>query len=219
MSLKGLMITGAVLLTLLLLSQIRLWVLAGYTASGAILRVGLGPFALTLFQTSLIKSDKKAKKAARRAEKKAARKGRKKPAVKEEKTEYRGAALELFWELFDMFLEVGSRFKRKLRIDFIQLHLVWGAEDPADAAIGYGRAQGVLHTILPLLEVNFKVKETAATIDIDYTLEKPTINVKVACSLTVMQAIALGTYAGRKALMGYLRHRRRNQPKKEKAVR
>jgi hypothetical protein len=218
MSLKGLMITGAVLLTFLLLSQIRLWVLAGYTASGVLLRAGLGPFALTLFHTSLPKSDKKAQKTARRAEKRAARKGRKKP-VKEEETESRGAALDLFWEILDMFLEVGSRFKRKLRIDFIQLHLIWGAADPSDAAIGYGRAQGVLHTILPLLEVNFKVKETAATIDIDYTLEKPTINVKVACSLTLMQAIALGAYAGRKALKGYLRHRRNHKPKKEKAVR
>lgn len=214
MSLKGLMITGAVILALLLLSQIRLWALAGYTASGGLLRAGLGPFGLTLFHASRPKPDRKAKRAA----KKTGRKERKRP-VKEEAVQERGAALELFWELFDTFLEVGSRFKRKLRIDLVQLRITWGAKDPADAAIGYGRAQAVLHTILPLLEVNFKVKETAAAIDIDYTLEKPTVYVKVACSLTLMQAITLGVYAGRKALAGYLRHKRNNQPKKEKAVR
>jgi len=214
MSLKGLMITGAVLLVLLLLSQVRLWALAGYTSSGALLRVGLGPFGLTLFRASLPKSDRKVRRAARKAGRRERKKSAKEVQIKE-----RGAALELFWEIFDQFLEVGSRFKRKLRIDFIQLHITWGAKDPADAAIGYGSAQGVLHIILPLLEVNFKVKETAATVDIDYTLEKPTVYVKVACSLTVMQAITLGVYAGRKALTGYLRHKRRNQPKKEKAVR
>ena len=214
MSLKGLMITGAILLTLLLLSQIRLWALAGYTASGALLRAGLGPFGFTLFHASLPTSDPKT----RRAAKKAGRRERKR-SEREAEAKERGAALELFWDIFDMFLEVSSRFKRKLRIDLIQLHITWGAADPADAAIGYGRAQGVLHTILPLLEVNFKVKETAATIDIDYTLEKPTVYAKVACSLTMMQAITLGVYAGRKALKGYLRHRRHNKQKKEKAVR
>lgn len=215
---KGLMITGAVVLALLLLSQIRLWALAAYTSAGALLRAGIGPLGITLYHAALPPSDKKAKRAARRAAKKTARKERKRP-VKEAEIKERGAALELFWELLDMFLEVGSRFKRKLCIDLFQVRLTWGAADPADAAIGYGRAQGVLHTILPLLEVNFQVKETAATVDIDYTLEKPTVYVKVMCSLTLMQAATLGVYAGRKALEGYLRHKRNHKPKKEKAVR
>jgi hypothetical protein len=181
------------------------WVLLEYEASGFRAWAGLGPFYFTIFPTNL-----KWKKRKDPGGKK--RKAKLVQKAHEEEQEKKGISLELFREMLDLGLKVAGRFRRKLRIDQLQMYLTWGAEDPADAAISYGFAHAVMHGLLALLEVNFQVKEKTARIYLDYTVDKPNIYMKAACSITIVQALSLGFYAG---VRGFNIYRKQKQKKKE----
>lgn len=219
--LNGWLIVALILVAILLLLQVRIWVVGEYRKGGPLLQAGWGPVRVTLYprkkksEKALLRLQKKEEKRKQRMLKKA------KPAEpKEEKKEARkiGETLELLWELLPVMKEAGRKFKGNLRIKELTIHLTWGGSDPADAAISYGAAQAVMAGVLPVLEANFKVKKTNAVIDMDYTIDKPNIYVKAALSITVMQALSLGLYAGRRAFGVYRAHRKKNKQIKEKAV-
>jgi hypothetical protein len=55
-----------------------------------------------------------------------------------------GGELELVREFLPLAAEAAGNFKRKIRIDWIMIDLCWAATDPADVALGFGLANGVL---------------------------------------------------------------------------
>ena len=197
--LKLLFFTGIFALILLLLLRCRVWVLLEYETSGLHLWIGVGAFYISLYPMNLRRKKRNVKKVVKRVE---------------EKEKKEGAALEPFREFFHLSLEIAQRFQQKLCIDLLQLHLNWGAEDPADAAISYGFAHAVMNSFLALLEVNFTVKEKNTRIQLDYSLDKPNIYAKASCSLAVKQAFSLGLYAGRRAFTIYRKQKKKETMKK-----
>lgn len=200
--LKALLITGLVLLFLFLVLQIRLRVLLEYEAAGVLLRLGLGPFRFTLYPFPIKRRAKQKKQKAVKAKK---QKKEGKPQAK------KGISLSLFQELFELSLDTLQGFKDKLRIDELIILLNWGLEDPADAAISYGYANAVLGGLLAFLEANFKVKKRRGEIQLDYTLERPTVYLKAACSLTMRQALSFGLRAGIRAFGIYRRQKKQTK--------
>ena len=179
--------------------QVRIKVRMIYEAAGLQVRAGFGVFQMQVFPLK----KKKPKKAEKKKEKR-----------KKEETEPKskiGASLPFFQELLGMGIESAKRFKRKLRIDLLLLHLTWSGKDPADAAIQYGYANGVLHNLLRLLEASFHVKKKSLALDLDYTLEKPAIYANVALSMTLGQALSIGLYAGTKTVGIIMRQRKRKK--------
>jgi len=183
-----------------------------YELSGLHAWAGLGPFYLSVFPFR-----KKKKKQKEPSRKKKNAKQMKEETLQEEQKK-KGLSLELFRELLDLGLETMGRFRKKIRIDMLQMRLTWGAEDPADAAISYGYAHAVLNGLLALLEVNFQVKERQVRIHLDYTLDKPNIYVKASCSLKMYQMISLGFYAGVRAFDLYRKQSRKKKERLKKAV-
>lgn len=208
--LKILFVTGPIVFVILLFLLSRLWLLLEYEASGIHIWAGMGPFYLSIYPIR----QKEKRKLTMNKEKKARK--LKKKALQEE-PEKNGVTLELFREMLDLSLNVLGRFRRKIRIDQLQMRLMWGAEDPADAAISYGYANAVLSGLLALLEVNFKVKERLVRVHLDYTLDKPNIFVKASCSLKLYQALSLGLYAGTRAF-GIYRKQMKKKVLLKKAV-
>jgi DNA-directed RNA polymerase subunit L len=204
MELNILFITSALALLLLLLLQSRIWVLLEYEAGGLTVWAGLGFVYLTVYP---FPKKVKLKKTKRKA----------KELVEEEK-EKEGLSLELFWELFELGQNILRQFQQKLRIDKLLLFLTWGMEDPADAAVSYGLAQGAMASLLALMEVNFHVKEAVYRIHLDYTVEKPKIYVKTSCSLSLQQALRLGISTGVKALKLYRKQKKQKKETIKKAV-
>lgn len=197
--LKALLITGLVLLFLLLVLQVRLRLLLVYEAGGALLRLGLGSFRVTVYPVPTKRTNRR----------------RKQKAVKEKKQQEEGGVqpkkgmeLPLVQELIELWLDTRQGFKDRLRIDELILLLNWGLEDPADAAISYGYANAVMGGLLALLEENFKVKKRRDEIRLDYTLDKPNVYMKAACSLTMWQGLSFGLHAGRRVFAIYRRQKK-----------
>ena len=61
---------------------------------------------------------------------------------------------------------------RRLRIDPLEVSVIFGGKDPADTAIHYGRANAVLWNLMPRLEEIFKIPDPAIHLGMDYASGK-----------------------------------------------
>ena len=109
-------------------------------------------------------------------------------------------------------LDAVGALKRRIRIDDVDLTLIWGGSDPASIAIGYGRANAALGALWPLVENNFKVKRRSLDIRMDYGRTEPAVEVTAAFTLTLGQVLTLAVWHGGRVLIQWVRSGRPARP-------
>ena len=112
----------------------------------------------------------------------------------------KGGGLEYAKRLLPIALEAAGQFQKKLKIDILDLELTIGGQDPADAAMAYGWANGALGALwYPLVE-GFHVVDGRARVRLD--LEAPAVSLRGRASLSLKlgQVCWLAVYFGIKAL-------------------
>lgn len=196
----GWIILLIVLAVIFLISQIRLGGRATYGEEGFGAVIIAGPFRIRVFPT-----EPKTKKADRKKDK---------PNSKEPQQKEGGTGGRIM-DLLPTLAETAGGLKRRIRIDRLILRVVWGAEDPASAAIGYGRANALLGMIWPLLDNNFKIKECDLQADVDYGRTVPSVTADAAITMTLGQLISFISIYGVKLLTGWGRSGRRSKEKQE----
>ena len=153
---RGWIVLAAVLLLLFLLGQLRLGAVGEYGPGGAGAWFRAGPVRIRLYPRRRSGPSKKEK---------APKPGKEHPAG-----EARGGGLlELMKELLPLALEAAGCFRRRLRVDQLELKLTIGAADPGDAAIRYGQANALLGSIWQPLTEAFHVEEGRARVEVDFT--------------------------------------------------
>lgn len=186
----GWIVLGAVLIFLLLLSMIRFGGQVRYDPDGLSLRLILGPVRIRLLPAKSEKSKKRVRP--RRTRK------REKPSPVED--DRRHGTVGQVLELLPVLAEAAGALKRKIRIDRLDLNVIWGAENAASAALGYGRANALLGMIWPLLDNNFKVKNCQWNVDVDYDKSKPELTADAAITASIGQLLCLAVRYGVKLL-------------------
>ena len=195
----GLVILLLLVLLVLAVAFLRLGAAAGYDETGGWVKVRLGPAWLTLYPLSEEKAKKREKKARKKAKQKAAKK-KKQASEPKQKTPLRkklkkaftpGGALDLALNLLPKLKEMAGDLRHAIRIDMLSLHLVWGEPDPADAAVHYGQAWGVLEALLAFVEANFTVKKRELSVALDYQIESPRLTAKAAFSISIAQLLSI----------------------------
>ena len=126
-----------------------------------------------------------------------------------------GGLLELMKELLPLALEAAGCFRRRLRVDQLELKLTIGAADPGDAAIRYGQANALLGSIWQPLTEAFHVEEGRARVEVDFTAAAPVLTGQVSLSLKLYQLLWLGLHFGLRALSTYVNHRNRHKQQRE----
>ena len=126
-----------------------------------------------------------------------------------------GGLLELMKELLPLALEAAGCFRRRLRVDQLELKLTIGAADPGDAAIRYGQANALLGSIWQPLTEAFHVEEGRAQVEVDFTAAAPVLTGQVSLSLKLYQLLWLGLHFGLRALSTYVNHRNRHKQQRE----
>ena len=209
MILRILLLLVAVLV--LLAFCFRLGVVAGYDQTGGWVKLRLGPKLISLYPVKKDpeKEAKKKEKKRQKAEKKAQKKAGKPPKEKPKPT--LGGALDLALDLLPAVQEAAGKFRHALQIDDLTLELTWSEPDPADAAIHYGRAWGVVEALLAFVEANFVLKHRQVALYLDYELEKPRLYVRAGLSLTVAQLMGIGLPLGVAALKTLWNHRKQKK--------
>lgn len=193
----GWIILIVILALLFLISLIRLGGRATFGPDGFGVVIMLGPARIKLVPAKP-KNDKKP------AKPKMEKKKKEKTPVAEGR-EKKGGTVGRIMELLPTVAEAAGALKRRIRIDHLTLTVVWGAEDAASAALGYGRANALLGMIWPLLDNNFKVKECDWNVDVDYEKTVPEFSADAAITITVGQLLSFAVHYGVKLLRNWSR--------------
>lgn len=195
----GWIILIVVLAVLFLVSLIRLGGRAKYSPDGFYAYVLAGPMKIQLFPPKPKDETKTAKP------KKEKKKKEKPAAAKGHQNDEKPGTVGRIMKLLPTVAEAAGSLKRKIRIDHLTLTVVWGAEDAASAALGYGKANALLGMIWPLLDNNFNVKKCDWNVDVDYGKTVPEFTADAAITITIGQLLSFAVHYGVKLLMNWSR--------------
>lgn len=198
---KALIVLVAVIVVLWLLSRIRLGGAAAYGPQGFTLKIIAGPLRIQVIPGKNPEGK--------------ARKKRSKEKTKQPESPRGAGALSRFRELLPVICQAAGELRRKIRIDQLDLDLVWAGENPASAALGFGGAHAVIGMIWPLIDHNFHVKQHCFQVGVDYQQRHPAIAVEAALTMTVGQLLAFFLRYGVKMLKIWSQSGRRSARKQE----
>lgn len=187
-----------ILLVFWLISLIRLGVRVKYGEAGLFITALAGPFKIQILPM-------KPKKKKTKKEKKITKPPAQADKHKKEPPEGRPNTLSRLMKLLPVMGQACGALKRKIRIDDLDLELIWGGSDPAAIALGYGRANAALGMIWPVFDHNFKVKRHSFEISLDYSRSQPAVELQAAVTMTVGQMTVLGVHYGVKALFTWIK--------------
>ena len=106
--------------------------------------------------------------------------------------------------LLDAVLTLLSDFRRKLRVNRLEMNLVLAGDDPCDLAVNYGKASGALGALMPQLERLFVIKKRSVEIQCDFTADITRITARLDITITLGRLLGLAFVYGIKFLRQYL---------------
>ena len=181
---------------LFLLAILPLGVSIHYNADGAIVKIILGPIKLTVAPAK--KKPPKEKKEKTKKEKKPKKQTEKPkqvgadappPEPKPEKREEGGSILD-FLPLVKTLFDFLGDFRRKLRLDNLQLKLIMAGGDPYNLAMNYGKAWAAVGNLLPKLEQWFVIRKRDIEVECDFVASKTTVIAHLDLTITLGRLLA-----------------------------
>ena len=201
-----------------LLAILPLGVSVKYDEDGAVVKVIAGPVKITLFPRP--KKDKKEKKqkikdpeSPKEPEKQAdpakTEQPVKEPSSKAEKKEKpakkSGGPITDFLPLVQIALDMLGAFRRRLRLNVLELKLIMAADDPCDLAVNYGRAWAAVGNLMPRLERVFVIKKRNVEVECDFESSQTKVIARLDLTITLGRIIATVVVYGVKALIEFLK--------------
>ena len=181
---------------LILLGILPLGVSVNYDADGAVVRVIAGPLKIKVFP--LPKKEKKPKQEKKAKEVKQEKKpkaGKKTPDPKqtEDAPEKKksGGPITDFLPLVGVVLKFLDGFRRKLRVNVLDLKIVMAADDPCDLALNYGKAWAAVGNLMPQLERVFVIQKRNIDVECDFTADKTLVNARLDLTITLGRILGL----------------------------
>ena len=182
----ALKIIGIILLIVLLIGFLRVGVLLEF-GSELRLQLSVGPFRFTL-----LPAKEKKEKAAKTSKEKRPEPEGKKPE-KKKKPSLPKLTKEEIGDLVKTALaalkESAKRTCKRLRIDPLEILVVFGGSDPADIAQTYGYASVAMWGVMPHLEDIFCIPDPSLHLRMDYSAAKTRAEGKTGLSLRIRDGL------------------------------
>ena len=180
---------------LILLAVLPVGISAVYDSHGPVARLIVGPVRVKIYPS---KGKKKEDKPVQKKEKP------KSAAPKTQTKEKKGGSFADFMPLLDAVLTLLSDFRRKLRVNRLEMKLVMAADDPCDLAVNYGKAWAALGNLMPHLERLFVIKKRDLEVECDFTADTTVIFVRADLTITVGRLLSMVAVRGIGILRKYL---------------
>ena len=178
----------AIFAALVLIGCIPVGVDARYNAEGVFLAAKLGPIRLQILPQKP-KKKKKQQKQQKAPEKAASQEKKPNPIL--------SGGVDGILQLLDIVLDTLGALRRKLRVNELTLYVhIGGSDDPAKAAMGYGRAWAAIGAITPSLERLFVIKKRDIRPALDYTISNTQVDAHLVTTITIGRSLALALRAG-----------------------
>ena len=206
-----------------LLAVLPLGVSVKYDSQGLLAKVIAGPARITVFPLSTRKKKENKKETAAKQETKNNVPAEKEPKPpqppkqdkKQKPKEENGGSFLDFLPLVKVALDFLGDFRRKLRLDNLELKLIMAADDPCDLAVNYGRAWAALGNLMPQLEKLFVIKKRNIEIECDFTTSETLVIARLDLTITLGRILSLVFVYAIRAFMEFLKIKK---TRKEKAV-
>ena len=172
---------------LILLAILPLGVSAKYDVDGLLVKVIAGPIRITLFPRPKKQKKKKEQPVKKEPEGQQPAKGPAQPQPKKEK----GGSLTDFLPLIKVVLNFLGDFRRKLRVNRLELKLILAGDDPCDLGVNYGRAWAAVGNLRPQLERLFKIKKRDIQVECDFTETETKLIARLDLTITLGRLLGL----------------------------
>ena len=190
---------------LFLLAILPLGAFVRYDSDGVNLKIVASPIRITILPQKK-KKDKPKKEPAKKHDPTPEPEPESKPAPKEEKREKpKGGSFLDFMPLVELALNFLNDFRRKLRVNRLELKLIMAGGDPCSLAINYGKAWAALGNLMPNLERFLVIKKRDIEIECDFTASSTTVYACLELTITLGRLIALAVGYGFRAVLEFLK--------------
>ena len=186
-----------------------------YDADGPLVKLIAGPVKITLFpRPKKPKKEKKSKEPKKAPEKKekpvpASLKASAKelPAATPENPEKKksGGPVTDFLPLLKVALDLLNDFRKKLRVNRLEVKLIMAGDDPCDLAMNYGKAWAAIGNLMPRLERVLVIKKRDIDVECDFTASQTTIYARLDLTITLGRILAIAVVYGVRAIVELLK--------------
>lgn len=180
---------------LIVLTFLPIGVSCLFDGNGPFVRLIAGPVRFTVYPG---KKGKK-KRSEEDAEKESASENQKKGEKK------KGGSIKEFQPLIKLVLDLLIDFRRKLRVDRLELKVVLAGDDPCDLALNYGKAWSALGDLMPQLENLFVIKNRDLEVECDFTSDQTLIFARLDLTITIGRIVSLSVWHGFRLLREYMK--------------
>ncbi len=181
-----------ILLVLIVIGLLPVGVDGGYNADGFKLYIRIGPLNIRAvpaggLMSKLIKSKaKKPKKLMKKAD----------LPHEEEKPKKPRMTKEYIITLIKLGLKALGRFRRKLTVDYLSIHLTIAADDPFKTAISYGAVTATFYSAIQLAEKIFNITERDFGVSCNYLADKTAVNFWITASIQIWEILYVAAITG-----------------------
>ena len=123
--------------------------------------------------------------------------------VSEKKEE--GGSWKDFLSLVPVVLDFLNDFRRKLRVNRLELKLILASSDPCDLAVNYGKVWASVGAFLPQLERFLKIQKRNIEIECDFLASETKVIARVDLTITLGRILAAVFKFAFRALVEYLK--------------
>jgi hypothetical protein len=184
---------------LVLLAVLPLGVSAAYDEGGPLVRLIAGPIRIQVYPAKPKKEKSKDQKPKKTTEKK-----QEKKKTEEKPAEKKGGSVRDFLPLVSPVLEFLNDFRRKLRVNQLQLRVILAGDDPCDLAVNYGKAWAALGNLMPQLERVLVIQKRDVEVECDFISNQTLIVAKLDLTITLGRLLAVSLYHGVRILWQFL---------------
>lgn len=185
---------------LILLAILPLGISVIYNEDGPLIRVIAGFIRIKVFPLKKKEKKKKEKKKPKKAQSQKTQK----PKKKKEPSKKGGSVLD-FLPLLKVAVDFLNGFRKKLRVNRLELKLILAGGDPCDLGLNYGKAWEVLGNITPYLDRVLVFKKRDINVECDFEADKTLIYAQLDLTITLGRLLGLVFVTAFRALKEYLK--------------
>lgn len=115
-----------------------------------------------------------------------------------------GGSIKDFTPVARLILELLSDFRRKLRVERLELNVILSGDDPCDLATNYGKAWAALGGLWPQLERLFVIKKRDVRVQCDFEALETLVKARLDLTITLGRLLALGGRYGLRILKEFM---------------
>ena len=127
------------------------------------------------------------------------------PEPVEEKNQEQGGSWTDFLTLVPIVLDFLNDFRRKLRVDRLDLKLILASGDPCDLAVNYGKVWTAMGAFLPQLERFVKIRKRNIEVECDFLASETKVIARADLTITLGRLLAAAFKFAFRALVEYFK--------------